>query len=52
MHFQNCGCLYQKTTDTTPEQIEGIRLGGVINSGVLDEGQTIHAGMTTAEIDQ
>lgn len=36
----------------TPEQIEGIRAAGVINTGVLDEvAGKIHAGMTTQEID-
>ncbi len=54
MHFQNCGCLVpRRQLILTPEQIEGIRLSGVINSGVLDEvAKQIHAGMTTAEIDQ
>ena len=37
----------------TPEQIEGIRQSGVINTGVLDlVEQEIHAGMTTADIDK
>ncbi len=37
----------------TPEQIEGIRKSGVVNTGVLDEvAKHIHAGMTTLEIDQ
>ena len=37
----------------TPEQIEGIRRAGVINTGVLDTiEQVIHAGMTTLEIDK
>lgn len=36
----------------TPEQIEGIRRSGVINTGVLDlVEKEIHAGMSTAEID-
>lgn len=36
----------------TPEQIEGIRKSGVINTGVLDLVQKeIHAGMSTLEID-
>lgn len=36
----------------TPEQIEGIRRSGKINTGVLDLiAQEIHAGMSTAEID-
>jgi len=37
----------------TPEQIEGIRQSGVINSGVLDlVAREIHAGMTTGDIDR
>jgi len=37
----------------SPEQIEGIRRSGVVNTGVLDEGaRQIHAGMNTLEIDQ
>jgi methionyl aminopeptidase len=37
----------------TPEQIEGIRKSGVVNSGVLDlVGERIHAGMNTEEIDK
>ena len=37
----------------TPEQIEGIRRSGVVNTGVLDlVAQEIKAGMTTAEIDK
>jgi methionyl aminopeptidase len=37
----------------TPEQIEGIRKAGVVNTGVLDAvGEAIHAGMSTLEIDQ
>ena len=37
----------------TPEQIEGIRRAGVVNTGVLDEvGRQIHAGMSTLEIDE
>ena len=36
----------------TPEQIEGIRRAGVVNTGVLDEvAKNIHAGMSTLEID-
>lgn len=36
----------------TPEQIEGIRKAGVVNTGVLDEvAKHIHAGMSTLEID-
>lgn len=37
----------------TPEQIEGIRCSGKINTGVLDlVEKEIHAGMSTAEIDK
>ena len=37
----------------TPEQIEGIRRAGVVNTGVLDEvAKYIHAGMSTLEIDE
>lgn len=37
----------------TPEQIEGIRRSGAVNTGVLDlVEQEIHAGMTTADIDK
>ena len=37
----------------TPEQIEGVRRSGVVNTGVLDEvAKHIHAGMNTLEIDQ
>lgn len=36
----------------TPEQIEGIRRSGVVNTGCLDEvARQIHAGMNTQEID-
>ncbi|WP_018462306.1 type I methionyl aminopeptidase [Segatella paludivivens] len=36
----------------TPEQIEGIRKSGVINTGCLDEvAKNIHVGMNTQEID-
>ena len=37
----------------TPEQIEGIRRSGIVNTGVLDlVEREIHAGMSTAEIDK
>ena len=37
----------------TPQQIEGIRQAGVINTAILDlVGQKIHAGMSTLEIDR
>ena len=36
----------------TPEQIDGIRKSGVVNTGVLDEvAKHIHVGMSTLEID-
>ena len=36
----------------TPEQIEGIRKSGVVNTGCLDAvAEQIHAGMNTQEID-
>lgn len=36
----------------TPEQIEGIRKSGLVNTGCLDEvARQIHVGMTTQEID-
>jgi methionyl aminopeptidase len=42
-----------RTLIKTPEQIEGIRKSGVVNSGVLDlVAEKIHAGMNTAEIDK
>ena len=53
MYFQNKGHLVP-TRDLikTPEQIEGIRAAGVINTGVLDEvAKVIKAGMSTLEID-
>ncbi len=54
LYWQNKG----KTVPTrdlikTPEQIEGIRRSGVVNTGVLDEvAKHIHEGMSTLEIDQ
>lgn len=37
----------------TEEQIEGIRLSGMVNTGVLDAvAAQIHAGMSTEEIDR
>ena len=52
--FENRGKLVP-TRDLikTPEQIEGIRKSGVVNTGVLDEvGKHICAGMNTLEIDK
>lgn len=54
MYLENKGALVP-TRDLikTPEQIEGIRRAGVVNTGVLDAvGEVIHAGMSTLEIDQ
>ena len=52
--FQEEGCLVpSRKLIKTPEQIEGIRRSGVVNTGVLDlVAQEIHAGMTTLEIDE
>ena len=52
--FQNKGEIVPKRTlINTPEQIEGIRRSGEINTGVLDLiEQEIHEGMSTAEIDR
>ena len=37
----------------TPEEIEGIKKSGVINTAILDlVGEKIHAGMSTLEIDE
>ena len=54
MYLENKGALVP-TPDLikTPEQIEGIRRAGVVNTGVLDAvAEAIHAGMSTLEIDQ
>lgn len=50
--FQNKGKLCpSRNLIKTPEQIEGIRRAGVINTGVLDlVAEKIHAGMSTEEI--
>ncbi len=52
--FQNRGCLVpSKKLIKTPEQIEGIRRSGIVNTGVLDYvAEHIKAGMSTLEIDQ
>ncbi|MDO4956926.1 MAG: type I methionyl aminopeptidase [Bacteroidales bacterium] len=54
LSFQEAGCLVPKNSlIKTPEQIEGIRRSGVINTGVLDlVAREIHPGMTTLEIDK
>lgn len=54
MYWENKGKLVP-TRDLilTPEQIEGIRKSGEVNTGVLDEvAKHIHAGMNTLEIDK
>jgi len=54
LDFQNRGELVPtRRLIKTPEQIEGIRRSGVVNTGVLDLlEKEIHAGMSTAEIDR
>ena len=54
MYLENKGALVPtRELVKTPEQIEGIRRAGVVNTGVLDAvGEAIHAGMSTLEIDQ
>lgn len=52
--FQNRGCLVpSRDLVKTPEQIEGIRRSGLVNTALLDMlSEKICAGMTTAEIDR
>ena len=53
MYWENKGKLVP-TRDMirTPEQIEGIRKAGAVNTGCLDAvAEAIHVGMTTQEID-
>ena len=52
LSYQNRGFLVPKNKlIKTPEQIEGIRAAGVINTGVLDlVEREIHIGMSTEEI--
>lgn len=54
LHFQNRGEIVPTNRLVkTPEQIEGIRKSGVVNTGVLDlVEKEIHAGMSTADIDR
>ncbi|MBR1687356.1 MAG: type I methionyl aminopeptidase [Prevotella sp.] len=54
MYLENHGKLVPtRELVKTPEQIEGIRRAGVVNTGVLDAVEKeIHAGMSTLEIDQ
>ncbi|MGN0037152.1 MAG: type I methionyl aminopeptidase [Bacteroidaceae bacterium] len=54
LYYQNKGHLVpSRNLIKTPEQIEGIRRSGEVNTGVLDlVAREIHAGMATAEIDR
>lgn len=54
LYFQNKGHLVPtRSLIKTPEQIEGIRRSGVVNTGVLDlVAQEIHEGMSTVAIDK
>ena len=53
LYFQNKGCLVpSRKLIKTPEQIDGIRRSGAVNTAVLDLVESeIKAGMSTAEID-
>lgn len=54
LSFQNRGCLVP-TRDLikTPEQIDGIRRAGTLNTAVLDHvAEHIHEGMSTQDIDK
>ena len=54
LYYQDRGHLVPtRELIKTPEQIEGIRRSGIINTGVLDVVEKeIHAGMSTLEIDK
>ena len=54
MHLENQGVLVPtRQLVKAPEQIEGIRRSGVVNTGVLDLiEKEIHEGMSTLEIDK
>ena len=54
MYLENKGALVPtRELVLSPDQIEGVRRAGVVNTGVLDAvGEAIHAGMSTLEIDQ
>lgn len=54
LYYQEKGCLVPKRSlIKTPEQIEGIRRSGIVNTGVLDlVAKEIRAGMSTLEIDK
>ena len=54
IYWENKGKLVPtRNLIKTPEQIEGIRKSGIVNTGVLDEvAKNIHIGMNTLEIDK
>ena len=54
LYFQNKGCLVPtRELIKTPEQIEGIRRSGLLNTAVLDKvAESIKEGMSTADIDK
>lgn len=54
LYWQSRGKLVpSRSLIKTPEQIEGIRRSGIINTGILDLVENeIHEGMNTAEIDK
>ena len=54
LYYQDRGHLVpSRELIKTPEQIEGIRRSGIVNTGVLDLVEhEIHAGMSTLEIDK
>lgn len=54
MEYEERGCIVpSRKLIKTPEQIEGIRRSGVVNTGVLDlVAREIREGMTTLEIDK
>ena len=54
MAFESRGALVpRRSLIRTPEEIEGIKRSGVINTAILDlVGEKIHAGMSTLEIDE
>ena len=54
MYLESKGVMVPKRSlIRTPEEIEGIKRSGVINTAILDlVGEKIHAGMSTLEIDE
>ena len=54
LHYQNSGCLCpSRRLVLNDEQIEGIRMSGIVNTGCLDKiEEVIHAGMSTGELDR